>query len=190
MSVSLTEACNGLAQQRNDIRPRIQIHPQYSVPTYCFNECIFTIKFIEIIKQKITRGIIHNTVMGTNSHTNTHTQTDNEHIFSFHFERSEPRPCTNLALPLIYCASNAVNNEKKIPKSHTGAFIPRTFEHSNPSKLQFILRDFPRVLVYGCGHLQKHTQFSFHVFSVAVTSLPYIGEICKYNCAIDSFTSK
>lgn len=53
--------------------------------------------------------------MGTNSHTNTHTQTDNEHIFSFHFERSEPRPCTNLALPLIYCASNAVNNEKKYP---------------------------------------------------------------------------
>lgn len=39
---------------------------------------------------------------------------------------------------------------------------------SDPSKLQFDLRDFPRVLVYGCGHLQKHTQFSFHVFSGAV----------------------
>lgn len=153
----------------------------YLVPTYCFNECIFTIKFIEIIKQKITRGIIHNTVMGPNSLTHTHRH--RAYILdSFRTKPTARGHKFSVAINLLCIKCGKQKTKPRTCNSFLGC------EHSKPSKLQFISRDFPRALVDGCGHLQKHTQFSRVLSNVAVPA--YIGQICKYNCAIDSSTTK
>lgn len=140
----------------------------YLVPTYCFNECIFTIKFIEIIKQKITRGIIHNTVMGPNSLTHTH----RHRAYILDSFRTKPTaPATNLALPLIYCALNAANKKpNRAHAIHFSAANIRSRPNCDSFREIFLVR-----LLMAVGTF-KNTP-NFHVCS---PTLPFQLTLAKY----------